>query len=216
MWLIVLFSPIICSFPPPLPGREDYASLSTALDWQFLPVTEVHFSTMGQAWLAMTSDRSQEVRVAHQSGSFKSPNMVQLLFSPYPRLVLLFQPASQNEDTGGAELRCSGVNMHPGKSWWGHWCVRVFCYFHITKQKLTSFNYISSTVSRCCNLQWVQRTDKDDKGLGISISEDHIRDLSTLTLKNGLGEGKQKERKDSIATTTYGKSDHLGKKEIIV
>ena len=39
------------------------------------------------------------------------------------------------------------------------------------------------------------------------------KELSTLTLKNGLGKGKQKERKDTIATTTYQKSDHMGKKE---
>ena len=48
MWLTVLFSPTTCSFPPPLP-EEDCASLSSAMDWQFLPATEVHFSTTRQA-----------------------------------------------------------------------------------------------------------------------------------------------------------------------
>lgn len=32
------------------------------------------------------------------------------------------------------------------------------------------------------------KAEEDDKNFGLSISEDHIRALSTLTLKDGLGE----------------------------
>ena len=42
----------------------------------------------------------------------------------------------------------------------------------------------------------------------IAFSEER----GTLTLKNGLGKGKQKERKDTIATTTYQKRGHMGKR----
>lgn len=50
--------------------------------------------------------------------------------------------------------------------------------------------------------------EEDDKDFGISISEDHTREVSTLALKNGLGE-QNKERKHSTTTTAYLKGDQM-------
>lgn len=73
----------------------------------------------GQAWLAMASDISEEVRVPHHSRSFRSHNMIWLLlFSPCARLLLFFQPASQNEDTHETQPRWSRANTHHDKPLW--------------------------------------------------------------------------------------------------
>lgn len=68
--------------------------------------------------------------------------------------------------------------------------VRVVCYHNITRQKMNSLSYISSSVFRNQKLQRVQKAEEDDQDFGIFISENHVRKMSTITLKNELGEHK--------------------------
>ena len=55
---------------------------------------------------------------------------------------------------------------------------------------MNSLNYIPSSVFRNQKRQWVQKAEEDDQDFKTFISKNHIRKMSTVTLKNELGEHK--------------------------